>query len=69
MLRFAATNNTVTGNIKGTPQYMAPEAIRGSIETKGDVYSFGAVMLEVVTGLKPLDETRNARDIVRTKFS
>ena len=43
---------------------MAPEAMRGDVSVKVDVFSFGAVVLEVVTGLKPIDEDRESRDIV-----
>ena len=64
-MRAAARGDTETVNIKGTPQYMAPEAMRGDVSVKVDVFSFGAVMLEIVTGLKPIDESRESRDIVR----
>lgn len=56
LLRFASTNNTTTSNIKGTPYTMAPEALRGSISTAVDVYSFGVLMLEIITGLRGMLE-------------
>lgn len=34
----------------GTPAYMAPESSCGTITQKGDVYSYGIVMLEIITG-------------------
>lgn len=34
----------------GTPVYLAPEAIRFDVSTKLDSYSFGVVILEVITG-------------------
>lgn len=37
----------------GTSVYMAPEAFRGDISTKSDAFSFGIVLLELLTGLKP----------------
>jgi serine/threonine protein kinase len=43
---------------------MAPEALRGDLDVKMDVYSFGAVTLEMVTGLKSFDEDREDKDIV-----
>lgn len=64
LLRHASTNNTETVNILGTPRYMAPEAIRGDISVKIDIFSFGVVILEVITGLASFDKTREDRDIV-----
>ncbi|TRY74446.1 hypothetical protein TCAL_00561 [Tigriopus californicus] len=64
LLRHASTNNTETVNILGTPRYMAPEAIRGDISVKIDVFSFGVVILEVITGLASFDKTREDRDII-----
>ena len=38
----------------GTPSYMAPEMIKRWLYTPGtDIYSFGVVMYELVTGTKP----------------
>ncbi len=65
LLRHASKGQTETVNVKGTPHYMAPEAMRGDISIKIDVYSFGAVLLEIVTGLEPVDDDRENRDIVR----
>lgn len=38
----------------GTSAYMPPEAIKGTLTKKTDVYSFGIVLLELLTGLKPI---------------
>ena len=65
LLRHASKDNTETINIKGTPRYMAPEAMRGDLSVKVDVFSFGAVILEIITGLPSFDRTRENRDIVR----
>lgn len=53
------TSTTVmTGRIVGTSAYMAPEALRGEITPKSDVFSFGVVLLEILSGLPPADESR-----------
>lgn len=45
-----------TQNIIGTSVYMPPEAFRGDISVKFDTFSFGVVLLELLTGLKPFNE-------------
>lgn len=42
----------------GTPAYLAPEAITFDVSTKLDAYSFGVVLLEVITGLPAQDNRR-----------
>ena len=45
---------TSTGQIIGTPIYIAPEAISGkNISTPSDIYSFGTVIYELLTGQLP----------------
>lgn len=48
----------ITERIVGTRAYMAPEALRGEITPKSDVFSFGVVLLEILSGLPPADEKR-----------
>jgi hypothetical protein len=45
---------TLTGVVLGTPGYLAPERRQGRPATvQSDIYSAGALMVEVVTGRKP----------------
>ncbi|RCV41545.1 hypothetical protein SEVIR_9G143001v4 [Setaria viridis] len=47
---------TITSQVVGTLGYMAPEyAVLGHLSVKLDVYSFGVLILEIVTGRKNTD--------------
>ena len=45
------TGSTRRGAIAGTPQYMAPEQVRGEeADPRSDIFSFGCVLFEMVSG-------------------
>jgi predicted Ser/Thr protein kinase len=60
------TNLTRAGTMMGTPDYMAPEQIEGQeVTDKTDIYSFGIVFYEMLTGAVPF--RANTQAAVLTK--
>jgi tetratricopeptide (TPR) repeat protein len=45
---------TAEGSVIGTPEYMSPEQVEGKdSDRRSDIYSFGVIMFEMVTGRLP----------------
>ncbi|MGH9190653.1 MAG: serine/threonine-protein kinase [Acidimicrobiales bacterium] len=54
MGRVEGADPTLTGQLIGTPAYLAPEQLEGVAATpRSDVYSMGVVLYEALTGNKP----------------
>jgi serine/threonine-protein kinase len=54
MLEGPAANVTRSGELLGTPRYMAPEQVEGGgVDHRVDLYAFGLILYEMVTGSVP----------------
>lgn len=64
LVRTSPTDSRMTSTVFGTSAYMAPEAFRGDVSVKTDVFSMGVVLLELLTAQPSYDESREGRDLV-----
>jgi eukaryotic-like serine/threonine-protein kinase len=60
---------TADGVVMGTMGYMSPEQVRGeTVDARSDIFSFGAVLFEMVTGTAPF-RRRSAADTISAVLS
>lgn len=51
--------------VVGTLGYLAPEyAESGRVSTKTDVYAYGIILLQLITGLTPSDKSLEGKSLV-----
>jgi eukaryotic-like serine/threonine-protein kinase len=55
---------TVTGDVMGTMPYMSPEQLQGAhVDARSDIFSFGCVLQEMITGQRPFARPTPAETI------
>ncbi|KAL3619049.1 hypothetical protein CASFOL_037277 [Castilleja foliolosa] len=64
LAKLSSDNYThVSTRVMGTFGYLAPEyAASGKLTEKSDVFSFGVMLLEIITGRRPVDPTNKQMD-------
>ena len=61
--KLTGSGNAIPG---GTPAFMCPEQIRGeTVDGRGDIYSAGVILFNMLTGALPLGPSENASTMLR----
>jgi serine/threonine-protein kinase len=62
--KLAGSDAMTAGEVLGTPQYMAPEQVDGTVDGRADVYGLAAVAYRALTGRQPFVGTEFAAIVV-----
>lgn len=61
---FAEPQRKLSGVVKGTLGYMAPEALKGAeVDGRADLYSLGVILYEKICGNRPFEEESGLGEI------
>jgi hypothetical protein len=66
----ADQHRTASGVVMGTAAYMSPEQVQGlDIDRRSDIFSFGAILYEIVCGRRPFQSDSSIDTMHRIVFS